>query len=330
MSTIADLKKATMTKILAVFIGLQVLLVVFGGGFINVFSPTFDIPLINRIFHTTVFTPVLFAVVFSAILSFWYLWFFNPICKYLGLEDSEKTQEKLNAIKERLLWFYPFVLMSILGFWFITILMFGFIPALRVNLTIPFSNIFALRITEALLASLISSIVFALFLQSTKQLLDITVYDSKKSDMFLGIKNIILPISLCLFLAAHSIHLDWYFSIMDLRGLSPSVSKTYAYIFIVSLSIGLAIAASFVSKKQDKLQTDALSDQLRKLATINVRSGEKIQFDLSMRIPIRNFDSLGEIIIYFNRYLNVLQEMFGKIKIVSDTIEKTKRTLIPI
>lgn len=319
---VKSLEKSIMTKIILSYLTFQVAIAVLTAIFTNVFDPWYTSPAFERIFHRSVLIQFLCTLALGGLSSLAFVRYLSPLWKYLASPVEERRQEDLNRIKDRLMRFYYLILALVIGFWIFAVIAYKLSPFAETNLKI--SDVLPTYICQGFLASVGSVIVFDLFLQGPKRLLNITVYDPKKPDFFMVYKNESIMLAVIAYIVSLLSLTQWYYDMVEEAGGLALISHKTANIIVIILGIVVAAVMSVLSRRQDSLQTSALADQLKQLAVL---SGKKTQFDLSKRIPIRNFDDIGEITIYFNRYLNVLQEMFRTIQRGSKTIAENEINL---
>lgn len=320
---IDSMQKSVMTRIIVSFLIIQLIIAIQVGVASNVFNPYLTTGLLERIFHRSVGIQILMTLALSAVSAFIFIKVLAPVWKYLKKPESEKSQSELNSLKDILSRFYIVVFIAIFGFWIFAVVAYKLSPFSDHNVSLR--GVLPIYASQAFLASIGSIMFFDLTLQETKRLLYITVYDVKKPDIFLKLKNAAIVLAVAAFLIAYIFKVESCFDTYERVGGIVVITQEYANVWVVIIAFLFAGVLIYLSERQNKIQTDALGLQLRQLAVL---TGERTQFDLSKRIPIRNFDDIGEITFYFNRYLNVLQNMFSTIKDGSASIAENEELLV--
>ncbi|OQB69646.1 MAG: putative methyl-accepting chemotaxis protein YoaH [Spirochaetes bacterium ADurb.Bin133] len=320
------LKKNIMTKILVSYMCFQCVSVIFCGGFSKIFNPNLDLPLLRLIFHSTNGAQLIAIIIVSTICCLIYVKFLNPLWNYLEKSENERTEEELERVKKTLQDFYLVVSGTVFGFWGVLTVLYVIIAnkIIVTSASLPPASTFAIYWSNALMASIGCTVLFDLYLQDAKSRLHITEYDAKKSDVFVEYKDQFFLIIQISYVSALLIHLQWYFDQIDHLGKQPIMNVYIANGIVIFNAIIYAAVFAILSRKQDDLQANALIKQLERLASL---SEEGNRFDLSKRIPIRNFDTTGYLTLTFNHYLDVLQEMFSEIKSGSDIIAENEDNL---
>lgn len=328
-TSVANLRRRTMTKILVTYFIFQILTITISCFFEGVFNPLYEATILQHIIDAYLGAQILVVTILSFFNCFVYIRSLKPMWDYIEKPEETRTQEDLDNLKKVLQRFYMVIFGTMFGVWVVGVSAFKLftVNIIKGPNEIPFWNTFSTYLSNSLLATLGSIVVFDLYLQEAKTRLYITEYENHSTDLFLNNKNFLFSVAVLIAFAVQVINSNWYFDMIIKTGVRPIGTQRSVSIFLSLAMIGYLLIFAVLSKIQDKLQTNALKKQLKRLSDAGNNDSNDSKFDLSRRIPIRNFDDIGEITLYFNRYLSILQKMFINIKAGSVAITENEARL---
>jgi methyl-accepting chemotaxis protein len=161
--------------------------------------------------------------------------------------------------------------------------------------------IFALQ--SGLVTGIFSSLLLNISLLPAKKYLNMVEIRPGETDYFVRIKGYLLMAAV--FFTA-GVFYSYLANFVMLTGY-PSAHKAAGFIAVLlALLFGLFY---FISKREDRYQIRLLKEK-----TLELAGGEG---DLTKRIPLINFDTIGEISVVINKYLDHLSSIINTVKEVS-------------
>ena len=320
------LKKNITTKILLIYTVIQYICVINSAFITGVFDPYTDLNIMGRLFNEELLLQLAFVTIFNFISYGVYVYSLRPLWSFLEKSENERTDEEKKKVTDTVSRFSVVVFASLFGFWFVAIIIYKLLLSVIVtNQTMPIFNVFAGYLPTALVASLYCILIVDIFLSDTKALLKVYTYDTRRLNFLINYKAPIFALAELFYLAGTLYNVQWYYMEIQKTRFAPVTSVLTANVIVLFVGIVYGVVFTLLSRKQDNKQSSALIDQLTRLASV---IGKGNCFDLSYRIPIRNFDLTGHFTLCFNNYLDTLQKMFSTIKTGSEVISKNGNILM--
>lgn len=295
----------------------QLFFIWLGGFVLAIFNPTYDLAFLQRLVHKSIATALIFGLVFCIIEVVFIIRYIRPLWDTLAKEPSTRTENELATVKNRLLRLNWIILIVNMGIWVIAILIYTSIPAIKT--ATPILWIFLVRMPEAILGSIFCVLLFDRIFLESKKMLGITEFKNTESDFFLKFKNVIIPLTLSLTAITHMAYMQNYFLSRNQNYAGPSHIGVNTVI-LAGIIFLIIIGFTVLSYKQDKKQAALLNNQIIVLASTK-------EANLQERISIINYDFIGEIGVYLNSYLGVLQKMILLIQEKSTVLQVNEQNL---
>ncbi|WP_024752988.1 methyl-accepting chemotaxis protein [Treponema phagedenis] len=313
-SEIEELKRKTLIKIFIGFLSIQLFTTVRGGIFLNKHNPFMGRSFEGVVLQRNIYIAVVVCIVVGISCYLVFMKILSPLWEMLSTEKEEKKNIDIEYIFKRLQFFYTFSAMFSLLLWVI----FSLLLVVAKISTTPAHTVVLVRYTESFLIAFLTTVLLDILMQPVKKLLGITDIVNQKHDIF-SLKNVLFPIAVLVFSIAHTFVIQWYYMQPKViaEGRSDYVSS---YVTLGIYILVVIIVFTLLSKRQDSIQTNSLKNQLLLLLGDN-------DVEISRRIAIRNFNEMGEVTSYFNRYLDRLQQMIKVLKNKSFEIKETEEVL---
>jgi len=274
--------------------------------FSQIYNPTKNLGLAGRV--ALAFNPklIIFDLILCVFAGFLIRAYLKPLWLELAAPEGERTATntaRARMVAVRLPW--TLIIYNVIV-WTIAVFLFYFLNGGAMPSGLPFLWVLVIKLSVSLAGSLINAFVIDYYLKEPKQLLHITRFDKRETDLFIQLKAIIIPLSAGMIIIAHVAFITWYYLVRDPEALGPS--SPVRSIFIVGFIIqAVMFYIAWLSKKQDTIQFQLLNEQILKMAS-------EESADLNKKVSILNFDETGRITQNLNAYIEVLRGMVNEIR----------------
>jgi len=274
--------------------------------FSQIYNPTKNLGLAGRV--ALAFNPklIIFDLLLCVLAGFLIRMYLKPLWVELATPEAERTAAntaRARMVAVRLPW--TLIIYNVL-IWTIAVFLFYFLNGGAMPSGLPFLWVLVIKLSVSLAGSLLNAFVIDAYLKVPKQLLHITRFETRETDLFIQLKAIIIPLSAGMIIIAHVAFITWYYLVRDPEALGPS--SPVRSIFIVGFIIQFVIFfIAWLSKKQDIIQYQLLNEQILKMAS-------EESADLNKKVSILNFDETGHITENLNSFIEVLRGMVNEIR----------------
>lgn len=278
-----------------------------------VFNPAMDGSVGERFifsFQATVYGTV---VVFSLILYLAVLIALRPLTTYLSNQTNyDRARRATIAV--------PWILILMhVGLWLIgTTLVYWLAYSWTAPGGVPYGWALLLAGTSGLITGVFAAVWLGPVLLPAKERLGMLEIREGDSDLFAKIKSIAIVVSGMAALATFSAYvLEFYRSETAI----PSLLEHHRATMIVlgTIFTALTLLMIYLARREDRTQLRLLRARLSELA----ESGG----DLSQRIPLLNFDEIGEVTVGFNEFISSIEFIVQSVKRTSIDLAETSEAL---
>lgn len=257
-------------------------------------------------------TVVFIYLVFSALLYVVILRYLAPLFSYLrDGENYDKARKAAISV--------PWVIILFqLTAWTIGTTLYYYLKDWNAASGIPFLFGLLLKIAVGLPSGVYISIIFNMILIPSKRKLNIVTIREGENDTFSRNRDYYVVLAILVFLVVNFTYLTYYFarSLTEVTFGAFYLPLLLTSIFYVLVSYGLIA----LSKKEYFLQIESIKEVLRQMAGGSTK--------LDRRIPIINYNELGETAGYVNTILNNFSELIRKVSETSSTMAETSSSLL--
>jgi len=276
---------------------------------VGLFNPHIDLTLIERIAFS--FKPTILAasVVFSLILIIMIFRLLKPLFGFLKDSQHREKARKVILILPWLLVLFHVIIWIIAVF-----LMYAVVFKWNSPGGTRFITSFANSVVTGFLTGTLSALAMNMVMIPAKNALGLTEVRQGEKDRFCRWKYYIIGMSTVLNMGVFGAYLSHFYAFSDI-GSTGIMPPSTASILLFGYYGVLFLLMMFLARKEDESQSRLV---LNRLEDLNASGG-----DLSARILLLNFDSLGEISHSINCFLSMLKELISEIHIAGKALGST-------
>lgn len=291
-------------KIIISTLWINILIPLFLGGFVReimvgIFNPHLDMSLAGRILFSIKPTIIIACLVFSLIQIIVLQYLLLPVYRFL--KDGSEEEKARKAV----LYVPWFVTIFHIVIWMVAVvamyaLVFKWNPPGGTSFLVSFGN----SVASGFLTGILSALTMNNALIPAKKALAMTHVKEGEKDYFILLKNYIVVLCVSMNMGIFGGYMvNFYYTSTSI----PAVlSRPGGPVFLLFLWFGLLFMLLMVLSKHEDNQQARLVQQ--RLEDLNAAGG-----DLSARILLLNFDSLGNISHSMNQFLDHLNGMIREI-----------------
>ncbi|HOT61870.1 MAG TPA: methyl-accepting chemotaxis protein [Treponemataceae bacterium] len=274
--------------------------------FSQMYNPTKDLNLAGRLVLS--FNPKLIAfdILFCVLAGFLIRAYLRPMWRAIGDDAGARDAKSIaraRMIAVRLPWSLIVYNMSI---WTIAVVIFYYANGKSMPSGLPFHWVMVIKLSEALIGSILNAFIIDAYLKEPKKLLHITDLGPRDVDRFIELKAIFIPFVSGLVIITHLAFVTWFYLEKPENYQGPG-QPIFSILMIGALGLVLVYFLAYLSKKQDIIQFEMLNEQIRLLASSE-------SSDLRKKVSILNFDETGRITASLNRYIESLHRLVAEVK----------------
>ncbi|MFP4382500.1 MAG: methyl-accepting chemotaxis protein [Spirochaetia bacterium] len=281
--------------LITVFIPL--LIVVIREIFLSLYNPRLTGSVSQRIVFALKPTVYILLLVFALFSWLIIMKMLKPLKEYV-LSGKRYDEARKSAL--RIPWFL--IILHVL-LWFAGTTVFYGMNSWQAPGGISYSWALIFAFQSGLVTGIFSSLLLNVSLLPAKKYLSMTVINTGEQDYFVRIKGYLLLATV--FLTA-GVFFSYFANFVMLTGYSSAHKAAGIITILLALLFGLFY---FISKWEDRYQIRLLKEK-----TLELAGGGG---DLTKRIPLINFDTIGEISVVINKYLDHLSSIIFTVKEVS-------------
>ena len=305
-------------------IRIQLAIVVFGVLGVFLFSSEFTNAIFNnrldamrtdfteRVVFAFKPTVVFIYLLFSAVLYVLILRYLRPLFAFLREgRDYDRARKAAISIP------WVIILFQLIA-WTVGTTLYYFLKDWNAESGIPFVFGLLLKVAVGLPSGVYTSIFFNMILIPAKRKLNILSIREGENDTFSRNRDYYVVLAIIVFLVINFAYLSYYFAraLTEISFFDFYLPLLFTSIFYGLISYGLIA----LSKKEYFLQIETIKNVLRQMAGGSTK--------LDRRIPIINYNELGETTGYVNTILNNFSELLRKINKTSSSMAETSSSLL--